>query len=294
MRNGILWLVTSLQLADTPPGIAQDVALVPGAITEVASGLDMPRSLAFLPDGSAFVSERFSGRVPHVPPGGGEPREVGVVPDVETSAKGGLLGFAASPDVTRDRLLFAYHWARPIDRVAALRVAEDLGSLALPHTVVEGIGTANRHHGGGLRFGPDGTLWIGTGDAFGPPCAQDRQSLNGKVLRVAPDGSIPADNPFGTAVHSHGHRNIQGLAFGPDEPFVNGAAINAKGVEAGDRTGPAARVVPWREDASADPRRGGRYPEPEGIRALRLAASSEARNGFVRRGRSGETPSTSA
>jgi glucose/arabinose dehydrogenase len=79
--------------------------------------------------------------------------------------------------------------------------------------VLDGIGTGTRHHGGRLQFGPDGNLWIGTGDAFDTATAQNRDSLNGKVLRIRPDGTVPQDNPFGTTVFSTGHRNVQGIAF---------------------------------------------------------------------------------
>lgn len=190
--------------------------LVPGQVTEIASGLDMPWGLTFLPDGSALVAGRFSAEIRHIPPQGGETTLVGQVPDVETSAEGGLLGLAASPEFTQDRTVFAYVSSSPTNRVLALHIAEDFRSLSQVRVVLDGIVTANRHHGGRLRFGPDGTLWITTGDAFEPENHADRESLNGKVLRIRPDGSIPEDNPFGTPVFTTGHRNVQGIAFGPD------------------------------------------------------------------------------
>src|SRR5690606_12604032 len=76
--------------------------------------------------------------------------------------------------------------------------------------------TAARHHGGRLVLGPDGHLWIGTGDAFEPTNAAVEDSLNGKVLRITSDGEVPADNPGGSPIFSSGHRNVQGIAFGPD------------------------------------------------------------------------------
>lgn len=204
--------------ASAAPG-ASDVedGLVPGRVTGVASGLEMPWGLTFLPDGSALVSGRYSGQIHHVPAEGGEATPVGEVPGVERSSEGGLLGLAASPDFAEDRTVFAYVSSSPTNRVVALRVSEDLRSLSQERVVLDGIGTADRHHGGRLRFGPDGNLWIGTGDAYvDPEIASDRGSLNGKVLRVRPDGSIPPDNPFGTPVYTTGHRNVQGIAFGPD------------------------------------------------------------------------------
>ncbi|HEX2130870.1 MAG TPA: PQQ-dependent sugar dehydrogenase [Actinophytocola sp.] len=190
--------------------------LVPGEVTDLVTGLDMPWGLAFLPDGSALVSSRTSGEINRVPAAGGEPSLVGVVPDVHGSAEGGLLGLATSPAFETDRTLYAYVSSTPTNRVVALRVAEDFRSLTRERVVLDGIETADRHHGGRLRFGPDGNLWIGTGDAFLPENAADDTSLNGKILRVRPDGSIPDDNPFGTPVYSTGHRNVQGITFGPD------------------------------------------------------------------------------
>jgi glucose/arabinose dehydrogenase len=204
--------VTAPPRGPVPPVGAASVA----AVTEVASGLRMPWGLAFLPDGSALVSSRDSGDISHVPPGGGPVSRVGTVPGVTESAEGGLLGLAASPDFTVDRTVYAYVSASPTNRVVAVRIAEDLRSMTVERTVLDGIGTADRHHGGKLVFDRHGNLWIGTGDAFEEGRSPDPGSLNGKVLRIRTDGSPAADNPFGTAVFSLGHRNVQGITFGPD------------------------------------------------------------------------------
>ncbi|WP_275006826.1 PQQ-dependent sugar dehydrogenase [Promicromonospora iranensis] len=188
----------------------------PGDLTELTTGLEAPWGLTFLPDGSALVAERLSARVLRVPAEGGPPEEVGVVPGVETSSEGGLLGLVASPEFATDRTVYAYASGSPTNRVVALEVGEDFGSLEVARVLLDGIETADRHHGGRLRIGPDGHLWIGTGDAFLPENAADDGSLNGKILRIALDGSIPDDNPSGTAVYSAGHRNVQGITFGPD------------------------------------------------------------------------------
>ncbi|MHA7261591.1 PQQ-dependent sugar dehydrogenase [Arthrobacter sp. TMN-37] len=185
-------------------------------MTEIASGLDTPWGLGFLPDGSALVSSRDSAEILRIPAQGGAAALVGTVPDVEVSAEGGLLGLAVSPDFAEDRLIYAYVSSSPTNRVVSLSVAEDFSSVEQEQVLLEGIETAQRHHGGRLRFGPDGNLWIGTGDAFRPEYAADDESLNGKILRIRRDGSIPEGNPAGTAVYSSGHRNVQGLAFGPD------------------------------------------------------------------------------
>ncbi|MFW6724884.1 PQQ-dependent sugar dehydrogenase, partial [Streptomyces sp. MAR4 CNY-716] len=201
--------------AGASPGGA-DAAVVPGEVSEIATRLDMPWGLTFLPDGTALVSSRLSGEIRRVPAGGGRTSLVGTVPGVRGSSEGGVLGLAASPDFESDRTVYAYVSAAPTNRVVALRIEDDFRSVTRERVVLSGIETADRHHGGRLRIGPDGNLWIGTGDAFRPGNAADDSSLSGKVLRVRPDGSIPDDNPFGTAVYSTGHRNVQGLTFGPD------------------------------------------------------------------------------
>lgn len=187
-----------------------------GAPVELTTGLEAPWGLTFLPDGSALASERLSGRIVRISARGGEPRTVGVVPDVRVSSEGGLLGIVASPEFASDRTVFASVSGADENRIVALRIAEDYRSLSVERVLLDGIQTADRHHGGRLVIGPDGHLWIGTGDAFEPENAAADDSLNGKVLRIAVDGSIPADNPGGSPIYSGGHRNVQGLTFGPD------------------------------------------------------------------------------
>lgn len=195
------------------PGAA---VATPAERTELVIGLDAPWGLAFLPDGSALVSERLTGLIRRVPAEGGSAAVVGEVPGVTTSSEGGLLGLAASPGFEDDRTVYAYVSGGRTNRVVALRIGADFGSLRQDRVLLDGIRTADRHHGGRLRIGPDGLLWIGTGDAFLPENAADDRSLNGKILRIGLDGSIPEGNPSGTAIYSSGHRNVQGIAFGPD------------------------------------------------------------------------------
>jgi len=200
--------------SSTPPAPAAAASL--GEPLELTSGLDAPWGLTFLPDGSALVSERISGDILRVPADGGSARTVGAVPDVEHSSEGGLLGIAASPRFAEDRTVFAYVSGQQENRVVALTIAGDFTSLAVDRVLLDGIDTADRHHGGRLVLGPDGHLWIGTGDAFEPENAAEPESLNGKILRIGTDGSVPEDNPGASPVFSGGHRNVQGIAFGPE------------------------------------------------------------------------------
>jgi glucose/arabinose dehydrogenase len=199
------------------PGSAAPAAVATlGEPVELTTGLRAPWGLTFLPDGSALVSERMSGEILRIPAEGGDPRRVGVVPDVHVSSEGGLLGIAASPAFATDRTVYASVSGRDQNRIVALTIADDYGSLTVGRVLLDGIQTAERHHGGRIVVGPDGHLWIGTGDAFEPENAATADSLNGKILRIAVDGSVPDDNPGASPIYSSGHRNVQGIAFGPD------------------------------------------------------------------------------
>jgi glucose/arabinose dehydrogenase len=220
-----------------------------GDPVELTTGLRSPWGLTFLPDGSALVSERITAQILRIPAGGGEPAVVGVVPDVNVTSEGGLLGIAASPDFATDRTVYASVSGEDQNRIVAITIAEDYRSLAVDRVLLDGIQTADRHHGGRLVVGPDGHLWIGTGDAFEPENAAADASLNGKILRIAVDGSIPADNPGTSPIYSSGHRNVQGIAFGPD-----GTAYAS---ELGHRTWDEVNVLRAGRDYG--------WPETEGI-----------------------------
>lgn len=188
----------------------------PGTITELSTGLVSPWGLAFLLDGSVLVSSRTNATIHRIPATGGTPQLVGIVPDVSFTAEGGLLGLVASPTFDQDRSVYAYLSAQPSNKIVRLTISEDYQRLEITAVLLEGITTANRHHGGRLAIGTDGHLWITTGDAFTPEVAQNLNSLNGKILRIALDGSIPAGNMGNTPIYSYGHRNVQGITFAPD------------------------------------------------------------------------------
>jgi glucose/arabinose dehydrogenase len=145
----------------------------------------------------------------------GQKTTVGTVPDVtSTDGEGGLLGLAVSPCFDTDHWVYLFHTTATDNRI--VRIKYDNGSLDLAseQMLLSGIARNKFHDGGRLRFGPDGKLYASTGDAQNGANAQNLNSLNGKILRLNPDGSVPADNPFpGRYVWSYGHRNVEGLAF---------------------------------------------------------------------------------
>ncbi|WP_202868717.1 PQQ-dependent sugar dehydrogenase [Kribbella antibiotica] len=180
--------------------------------------VDLGWSVAFLPDGSALVTERDRFEVVRVQANGTK-TTLGKVPGaVTTTGEGGLLGIAISPTFATDNWVYFYHTASGDNRV--VRMKYENGVLATTSSpVLTGL-TKNRYHNGGrIAFGPDGKLYVSVGDAQNSGNAQNNGSLNGKILRANPDGTAPSDNPFfstgGNAryVWSRGHRNPQGLAW---------------------------------------------------------------------------------
>jgi glucose/arabinose dehydrogenase len=133
--------------------------------------------------------------------------QVGGVAGVAARGEGGLLGLATS-----GQTVFAYITTAQDNRVVRMRF--DGGALTEQSPILVGIPAGSIHDGGRIAFGPDGKLYVATGESGNPELAQDRSSLGGKILRINPDGSIPSDNPGpGSPVWSFGHRNIQGLAW---------------------------------------------------------------------------------
>jgi glucose/arabinose dehydrogenase len=182
----------------------------PSAVTVVATNLDVPWDMAFLPDGGALVSLRNSGDVVLVRPGAA-PVTVGTVPGVVAAGEGGLLGLALSPTFATDGVLYAYHSAASDNRI--VRLSYSGGALTGGDVIASGIPKSSIHNGGRIRFGPDGMLYAGTGDGSTGGNAQNLSSLGGKILRMHPDGSVPGDNPYGSLVWTYGHRNVQGLGW---------------------------------------------------------------------------------
>jgi glucose/arabinose dehydrogenase len=173
----------------------------PKVIGTIATGLDTPWGVAFLPDDTALVSERDTTRIIAIKDG--EPRVVGKIPQAAPGGEAGLLGLAVSPSFEDDRLVYAYLTTERDNRVIKFRF--DGKRLGKSRNVLTGIPSAQNHDGGRLLFDDDGNLFVSTGEAGQPELSQDTDSLGGKILRITPDGT--------TTRWSMGHRNVQGLAF---------------------------------------------------------------------------------
>lgn len=192
-------------------------------VTTVVDGLDRPWDLAFTPGGSMFVTERV-GRVRLRLAWSGEVRTVATPRDVVAVGEGGMMGIAVDPGFADNRRVYTCFLSDAgggLDvRVVRWRLERTNAALVDRADIVTGIPAASngRHSGCRPRFGPDGRLWIGTGDAATPTVPQDPASLGGKVLRVDTDGNgVPgnAGAPYDARIFSSGHRNVQGIAFSP-------------------------------------------------------------------------------
>ena len=264
------------QAPSLPPVSTSPTANDPTAsvVTQVlASGLSVPWGIAFLPDGSALITERDSRRIlkavpkpaaasdaPSTPTPGpsGSPvpgqsdaltiTPVQTVEDAIAGGEGGLLGIAVSPAYATDQTVYIYYTTSTDNRIAKLTLGNP------PQPIVTGIPRSSVHNGGGLRFGPDGMLYAGTGDGDDYPLAQDTTSLAGKILRMTPEGKPAQGNPFGNLVYSYGHRDVQGFDWNADKKMYaveTGQNISDEVnlIEAGKNYG-----WPLAEGTSSDPK----------------------------------------
>ncbi|MDP2641214.1 MAG: PQQ-dependent sugar dehydrogenase [Candidatus Yanofskybacteria bacterium] len=215
IRERILPFFFAPTQTTTERGITASVSEEDG-ITIVAEDLRIPWEIAFLPTGELIVTERpgFLVKIEE------DSVRRFVVPDVRRAGEGGLMGLALHPRFKENSLLYVYLTGFTEQGGIENRVeryefrGEELENRTI---ILQGIPASTIHNGGRIAFGPDGYLYITTGDAGNAERAQDRNSLAGKILRVDTDGNIPEDNPFGSAVYSYGHRNPQGLAWDAQE-----------------------------------------------------------------------------
>ena len=227
-----LLMVMALACGQAPPGRGagevesaqsqrQGQPAVNFRVETVVSNLEVPWSIVWAPDGRMFFTER-PGRIRVYENGQLRPAPVLTVSDVEQSGESGLMSMALHPNFATNRWIYlAYTFSSAGQRVCVVRYRETSNGLTERTVIVDAIPAARFHAGCRIRFGPDGKLYITTGDATERSLAQRLDSLAGKTLRVNDDGSTPSDNPFvnqGNArpeIWSIGHRNSQGLDWQP-------------------------------------------------------------------------------
>lgn len=250
---------TSLPLAAAAPASA-----VPHAPKVLAKGLVIPWALTFLPDGNALTGERDTLKVFRINKTGGRTL-VGTV----GGGAGRLFGIALSPNYATDNLLYAHIRTKTDARVITMTYTA--AGLGTPKVIFSGIPLGNDHHGGGIVFSPDKQfLFTSVGDKGTPDLARVNTSLAGKILRLRLDGSVPADNPWGNAAWSKGHRNVEGMSFdaagrlwavefGEDttdemDQIVKGGDYGWPDFEGGDGPGPVRDpFVTWSPTSTCSP-----------------------------------------
>jgi glucose/arabinose dehydrogenase len=178
---------------------------------EIVQNLNIPWEIVFLPNGDILTTER-PGNLKKI----GENLREYRIEGVEHIGEGGLLGMALHPDFLENRNVYLYYTYRKnrnelANKVERFEFRQD--ELIGKTTIIEDIPGARNHNGGRIAFGPDGKLYISTGDAEDSRSAQNRSSLAGKILRIEADGSIPQDNPFNNQVWAYGLRNCQGFVW---------------------------------------------------------------------------------
>jgi len=197
-----------ISLTESSKTLLEDIPLV----SVVADNLSVPWALAFLPDNRLLVTER-NGAIKLID---GETISTIKKINVRQDGESGLHGIAVDPEFASNNYIYVYYTYQvngqnTVNRVSRFRFFDDI--LTDETILVDNIPGGRIHDGGRIKFGPDGYLYITTGDAAKPSLSQDTTSLAGKILRVDRNGTFAPDNPFGSAVYSYGHRNPQGIAW---------------------------------------------------------------------------------
>ena len=222
MAGMLLGAVIGCAGAVTPPPaqpVVSSTASPKIQVTNFITNLDVPWEMVFVPDGRIFVTER-PGKIVVIKDGVLQ-AEPWISLDVAAVGEGGLLGMALDPDFLANRYIYVAETymvslGKFQNRLVRLREDRTAGKGVVDKVLLDGAAGNVFHDGGRVKFGPDGKLYWTVGEAGNPELAQDLSSLNGKILRINPDGSIPIDNPFpGSPVYSYGHRNPEGLVWQP-------------------------------------------------------------------------------
>ena len=219
-RGGVALLAFVLVLAAGAASCRPEPQLT---VTTVVSGLSNPWDISFAPSGDMFFTER-AGRI-NVRTAAGTRRVLATPSDVRAIGEGGMMGIAVDPAYASNRRIYTCQLSvagGALDvRVVRWQVNASTTGLTNRTDILTGIpaNSTGRHSGCRVRFGPDGMLWIGTGDAAVGTNPQNPSSLGGKVLRITTSGAGASGNagsPFRSEIFTYGHRNVQGVTFAAD------------------------------------------------------------------------------
>jgi aldose sugar dehydrogenase len=236
-------LLAATAISTGVPAFAQGMNTTSLGHEVVVDGLEVPWDIAFLEDGTMFFTEICRGLSVRLPDGevhgllgmGGSDGYATVADDLFCDGQAGMNGVAVDPDFVENRRIYIYSTSEMSDpqtnRVVRMRVGEDFTDVSDRTDLIEDIpykteatdhpfGNSGAHNGGRIRFGPEGYLWVTTGDNHNPTIPQDPQSLGSKVLRITTEGEPAPDNGVGEGfdprIYTYGHRNVQGITFHPE------------------------------------------------------------------------------
>ena len=245
--NLTLWAVAAVAASAVSytPVLADGHARAPSLThTTVLSGLESPWDMAFLPDGTMFFTEKCRGLSVRLPSGDvkallgmtGTDGYASRADDLFCEGQAGMQGVTVDPDFDQNRFIYVYSTSSKTapgsNRLLRLTVSDDVSAVSDRTDIVEDVpykpeatdhpfGGPGAHNGGRVRFGPDGHLYLTTGDTHNGEVPQSPTLLGGKVLRLDRDGNAVADNAppegFDPRIFTYGHRNVQGIAFRPSD-----------------------------------------------------------------------------
>ncbi len=210
---------TRAKLSKTSVSQPEKIKIIPNAklVTTIATGLNVPWALAFLPEGGDLLITERLGDIRILRKNGGlDENSLLTIDEVKQIGEGGLLGMAVHPDYPQKPYVYFYYtYAGSGTQIANRLVRYSLKNEKFSDKAIllDNIPASSNHDGGRIKFGPDGLLYITTGDSEIPSLAQSTKSLAGKILRVTDEGKPALGNAFNTVVYSYGHRNPQGLAW---------------------------------------------------------------------------------
>jgi len=212
---------TNQPIVGNPPQKVEDNFILEPAEYHVETwveNLDIPWELIFLSSYKALVTER-AGQIRLIEDGILQEKPYKIIDEVAHIGEGGLMGMATHPNYSEQKYLYIMHTYQEDNNIfnRVTRYYDTDTTIEFDKVIVDRIPGSRVHNGGRIAFGPDGMLYITTGDTWQAEIAQDINNLGGKILRLTPEGNIPDDNPFDDSpVYSLGHRNPQGIAWHPE------------------------------------------------------------------------------